>query len=88
MAERQCGELFSTAIEEWIGADHESTGSQLEQGCKDRIEVVFGARMQDMELQSQRAGRRLRLSHFGLDSGISRVDEQGEKGRRGEQFVQ
>ena len=62
MAERQCGELFAPADEEWIGADHEPAGSQLDQGCEDRIEVAFGAGMQDMELQPEGAGRRLQVS--------------------------
>ena len=77
MAERQCGELFAPAGEECIGADHERACSQLDQGCKDRIEVAFGARMQDMELQPEGAGRRLQVSRYGLGkSGIGRVDEQ------------
>ena len=71
VAERQCGELLAPADEECIGADHEPAGPQLGQGCKDRIEVAFGAGMQDMELQPEGAGRRLqRLSigsrHMGL----------------------
>ena len=89
MAERQCGELFAPASEECIGADHERACSQLDQGCEDRIEVAFGARMQDMELQPEGAGRRLQVSRLGLgNSGIGRVDEQGNDGRRGDQLVQ
>ena len=47
VAERQCGELFAPAIEECIGSDHERAGSQLDQGREDRIEVAFGAGMQE-----------------------------------------
>ena len=62
MADRQCGELFAPAIEECIGADHERACPQLDQGCEGRVEVAFGARMQDMELQPEGAGRRLHVS--------------------------
>ena len=59
MAERQRGELFAPRAKECIVADHEPACSQLEQGCKDRIEVAFGARMQDIEFEPETAGRRL-----------------------------
>jgi hypothetical protein len=48
VVDRQCGELLGPAIEDCIGADHESAGSQLGQGCEDRIEIAFGAGMQDL----------------------------------------
>jgi hypothetical protein len=50
-------ESFAPANEESIGADHERAGLLSDQGCKRRIEVAFGARMQDMELEPERAGR-------------------------------
>jgi hypothetical protein len=56
-ADRQCGELFYPASEGWIGADHERAYSQLVQGCHDRIEVAFVARVHDMDLQPEGAGR-------------------------------
>jgi hypothetical protein len=40
------------ATKEWIGADHKPACPQLGQGCEDRIEVTFGARVQDMEPQA------------------------------------
>ena len=52
MSERQCGA---------VGGDQESAGSQLDQGCKDRREIEFGARVHDMELQPEDAGRSLRF---------------------------
>ena len=76
MAERQCGELFAPADKEWIVADHEPAGSQLDQRCKGRVEVAFGAGVQDMELQPEGAGRRLQISRLGLGGGIGRVDEE------------
>ena len=45
--------------------------------------------MQDMELHPQCAGRRLQLFRYGLGkSGITRVDEQRNDGRGGDQLVQ
>jgi hypothetical protein len=41
--ERQRGELFAPGIEEYIGADDQRPGSQLEQGRKGGVDVVFGA---------------------------------------------
>ena len=47
MADRQCGELFASAVKEWIGADHKRVRAR---GCEHRVKVAFGARMQDLEL--------------------------------------
>ena len=47
---RQHGKLLASSIEERIGADHERARPQLDQGCKDRIEIAIGTRKQDMEL--------------------------------------
>ncbi len=75
MADRQCGELFAAAVEQCIGADHERTGPQLNQGGERRIDFAFAARMQDMELKPQCAGRRLQRSRCSLGkSGTRRVD--------------
>ena len=60
MAQRQRAELFAPAIEKWIIADHEPAGLQLGQVFEDRIDVAFGARVQDMEFQPLRAGRHSR----------------------------
>ena len=40
--------VLATCKEEWVGADHQRTGPQLNQRRKDRIEIVIGAGMQDM----------------------------------------
>src|SRR5262245_38855594 len=45
VAQGQCRELLAPAIEKWITADHERVGSQLQQGCEDRIEVTLAARI-------------------------------------------
>ena len=56
MADGQRGKLLAPASEKWIGADHERACPQLGQGRKDRIEIAFGARMQDMELAARGRG--------------------------------
>ena len=69
-------------------ADHERACSQLGQGCKDRIEIAIGARIQDMEFQPEGTGRRLQSLHERLSKSAGRVDEHGNGGRRRQQFVQ
>src|SRR5258708_28248901 len=43
--------------------------------------------MQDMQLHSEDAGRRLQVSQYGLGIGIGWVDERGNEGRRWYQLV-
>src|SRR5262249_10126463 len=62
VAGRQSRKLLALAIEEWISTDHERAGSQPLQGCEGRIEVAFGARVKDVELQTEGAGRGPQLS--------------------------
>jgi hypothetical protein len=50
VADRQGAELFASAIEEAITADHEPAGSQLGQSCEGRINLAFGARMRNLAL--------------------------------------
>ena len=87
VSDRQRGELFAPANERCASADHERT-SQLDQGCEDGIEVVFGFRVQDMELPPEGAGRGLRVSRLDLGVGVGRVDEQRHDGRHRDQLVQ
>jgi hypothetical protein len=88
MTHGQRAKLLAPAIEKWLTADHEPASSQLNQACKDRIEVMVSAGMQDMELQPKAVGRCLQLFRCGLGtSGISRVNEQNNAGRRGDQLV-
>jgi len=46
VADCQCSELFNSAIDDWIAADHERAGSQLDQVRKDRIEIAFRSGVQ------------------------------------------
>ena len=86
VAERQCGELFGSAGEETVGADHERVGSHLKQRCKDGSEVA--ASVQGMELDPKDARRRLQASPCEFAIRIARVEEHGNGGRRGNYLVQ
>ena len=44
-------------------------------GASGRVEIVLGAGMQDMELQSQPLGRQLQVFRLGIGIGIPRVDQ-------------
>jgi hypothetical protein len=70
--ERQCGEPLALGTEDCLGADHESICPQLDQGCKGRIEVALGARLQDMKRKPESAGRGLHASRNGLREQIVR----------------
>src|SRR5262249_14636399 len=89
VADGQRSELFASAIEKWIAADHESACSQLGQGCKNGIEVTYGARIQHMELQPKGARGRLQLARYGFGIGDGgRVNEQCNASRRRYQLMQ
>ena len=78
------------ACEQWIGADHEAAYPQFGQVCKDCIEVMLSADIQDMEFQPEGLGLPTTIFiHLGLDNGgIVRVDEQAYDFRRWKQLVQ
>ena len=50
MARRQRDELFAPADEERIGGDKERAGPLLDESCERRVDLAFGAGLQDMEL--------------------------------------
>ena len=63
--------------------------AQLNQGSEDHVEVAFGAGMQDMGSQPERAGRRVHVSRLCLRNGrIGRIDQHGHGGRRRDHFMQ
>jgi hypothetical protein len=47
-------------IEDAIARDYQRVGSQTEQGFKSRVEIAFAARVQDMELNPEGEGGRLK----------------------------
>ena len=67
MAKRQCGELFAPTDKESVGDDQQRAGLKSRQFGKDRFDVAYGTRMQDMELQPELTG--CDLQFFGLSLG-------------------
>ena len=60
---------------------------QLEQCCK-TVSKSRSVLAQDMKLQPEGARRRLQVSRQGLGTGVGRVDEERNDGRRGHQLMQ
>jgi hypothetical protein len=88
MADRQCGEMFAPADEKSVGADHEAAGLQFEQPGEDRLEIALGAGTENLEVEPQRAGRRLEISRLDFGIGIGSVDERANGCRRRDHAVQ
>ena len=47
---RQRRELLAPVGKEWVAADDERAGMQLDEGCEGGVDLAFGAGGQDMEL--------------------------------------
>src|SRR5204863_6753369 len=77
MAQCQRHELLAPAAEEWIRADDERVGMQLDEGRESGIDLTLGAGLQDVELHPLHARRFRRVSHIALGIRIVRVHEQG-----------
>src|SRR5262249_5672544 len=89
MAEREDGKLLMAVIEGYFAAaDYKPPRSQFYYRCEERVQVVFGACLQDVELPGKGACRRPPLSRPDFGIGISRVHEQGKQVRSGQQLVQ
>src|SRR5215470_14169121 len=72
VAERQSGELIGSVGEKCVGADYESTCSQLSQGCEYNFQIECGLGMQDMDVNPDGGPRKCR---------IGRVNKQGYRPR-------
>src|SRR5260221_9163432 len=82
------GEPFASGIEKWISADHERAGLYCGQGREDCIKIVFGARVEDVELQPKGASPFLHVARQAFSNGGSWVDEKGNFTRRRDHLVQ
>ena len=61
----------------------------MDQSCKSRLEVAFGAGVQNMELEPEGAGRSLHVARGGLRKRrIGRINKQRHDRRCRHQFVQ
>ena len=76
IADRQCGEFFAAASKEHVANGHQSVCPQFVQRREGLVEIAFGAGLQDMNLQAERAGGRLQTFQKSIGIEICRVDEQ------------
>src|SRR3954462_11428997 len=89
VAQCERGKQFAPAVQEWIGGDHERAGSQLCQGCKNRIEITLGAGLKDMKPQFAFFRRQFQLPHERLCKGGTRwINEKSYAGGRRHHFVE
>jgi hypothetical protein len=65
MARGQGGELHPPAGEEAVAANEECVGPLACEGCESRIDLAAGADVEDLDLQTDRAGSRLHVAHRG-----------------------
>jgi hypothetical protein len=79
---------LALAVEEWIGPDQQRACSQLTQSSEHGRELTIGARMEDMEFESECGCRSLQVSRLARGIGIGRIDNQGHDGRRRHHLVQ
>jgi hypothetical protein len=86
----QCRELVASNEEERIGADDESAGLPLHEGCESGVDLGFAADLQDKDLYPLRACRRLHLADNELGTRAVRIHEQthypGLGSQLGQQF--
>src|SRR5208337_4955830 len=80
--QHQDSELCTPAIKEWIGAYGERANLKLDQGRKDCIEIAFATGIQEMQLQSECTGCRMRVSHHTLRKAICWVDQEQVGGQQ------
>src|SRR5262245_18645733 len=89
VAGSQCCKLFAPTKEKRSRADHEPCCPQLDQACKDGVEVALGTRFQYMNLQPEGAGRRPQVSYLSLrEIGAGRIDEQRNVSSSGDHLMQ
>ena len=88
MLHSQCCEPFALADEYPVSCDHESARLQLGQSGKGSIEIVLAAGIEDVDLDSERAGCCLKISRLSFRVGIVRIDERANSCRPGHYVVQ
>jgi hypothetical protein len=59
MFERESGKFVCAAIENWVRRNEDSSRSRLNQFRKDGLEIVPGFGVEDLQLESEGAGRGL-----------------------------
>src|SRR5262249_14129868 len=75
--QHQSGEVLASIAQVRITSDYDPTGSRLDQTFEDTVQVAVGARIENMELQPEGAGRSLRVFRLDLRIRVGWVDEYG-----------
>ena len=88
MAHRQVGKLHPPIAENAVAGDEEGVGPFAREGGEDRIDLVAGAGLDDLNFQPDGASGRLHLSQRGLGIGIGRIKERGHTNGTGHQLTQ
>src|SRR5262245_1631308 len=79
---------FMSAIEKWGSADQQSASPLLGHPRECGIEVVFGIRGENNELDIQARGSLVHVSHLELSARIIRMDEGCKGGGFGHHLMQ
>src|SRR5215472_9144959 len=77
MPKRQCGKLFNRCVEQWIGANHQSGGTQSHRGRESSVQLGFAAGVHGLQLQSKLSGRGCDLVCLNLGIAALRIDQGG-----------
>ena len=79
MARRQCGQLDTPKIKEWVGSDQEGVGPLAREGCKDCIYLPGSAGIEDSDLHSENGSSCFDILRNGLGArSIRGIDEHGD----------
>src|SRR5262249_59317853 len=78
MVRRQRDELHATAVEQWIGTDHECVGPLLQQAHEGRINVASAPGIENFDLLTDGRSGGLRISDQGLGIAIVWIDQYGK----------
>ena len=88
VADGERGNLRAAGVEEGIGADQERPCSELPHGIERHAEIVIGARIERMNLQTECVRCRLHIPPQRLGVRIGRIDQQRNDRRDGYQIMQ
>src|SRR5215831_2838864 len=88
VARRQVGKLHPPTGEKRVGDNEERVGPLAYKSCEGRINLVDGAGVEDLDLQSNGARSRFHVSQNPIRIGGGRIDEHCYTSRSRHQFMQ
>src|SRR5262245_14946716 len=82
VARRQVDQLGTPGVKKGVDADEDGFWPLAHKSGEGRIDLAAGASVEDLDLQSHRAGGQLHIPQRGFRSrGIGRIDEHGDTSR-------